>query len=160
VRPRGTGVHTLRYEFAGAAAVICRHKDSGITYNFFVGLRENWATGLKSYSQVAYRGLWPGIDATYSGDSAGIKYHFDVAPGADAKRIAFVVRGAEDARITEDGAVEWTIAGVRTRDEPPVAFQSRAGADAIVPASFMVAQIGDDAWRVSFELAGTTRRSR
>ena len=154
VRPRGAGARALRYEFAGSGSVAPQGiKDSGITYNFFVGLRENWVTGLKSYSQVAYRGVWNGIDATYSGDHTGIKYHFDVAPGADAKKVAFVVRGAEAARITGDGAIEWTVAGVRLRDEPPVAFQSRAGADAIVPASFNIAKMDDGAWRVSFELA-------
>ncbi|MBL0141437.1 MAG: VCBS repeat-containing protein [Betaproteobacteria bacterium] len=148
----------LRYEFAAANPSSPQGlDDSGVTYNFLVGARENWATGLKSYAHVAYRGLWPGIEATYSGDSGIIKYHFDVAAGADARRIAFIVRGADDARITEDGAVEWIVGGKRLRDERPVAFQSTAKGDAIVPASFTLAPAGPGAWRLAFELGDYDR---
>ena len=142
---------TLRYEFASAnLSSPLGMGDSGLTYNFFVGARERWATGLKSFSQVAYRGLWPGIDATYSGDSGGIKYHFDVGAGADAAGIAFVVRGAEDARITDDGAVEWRVGGKRLRDERPVAYQASSIGDSVVPVQFTLEAAGPGAWRLGF----------
>jgi hypothetical protein len=171
VRPRvangstakSSAAAVLRYEFASAATVapVGLH-DSGITYNWFVGERRNWAANLKSYSQVAYADLWPGVSATYSGDASGFKYHFDVAPGADAKAIRFVVRGASDARIAADGAVEWTVGGASVRDEAPVAYQSGGGADRIVAASFRLEPIDATTWSLAIDVAGhdATRRSR
>ncbi|MGE0357581.1 MAG: FG-GAP-like repeat-containing protein [Burkholderiales bacterium] len=162
VRPRGQAAYgsgksaataSLRYEFASANPSSPQGVgDSGVTYNFFVGAREGWATGLKSFSQVRYGGLWPGIEATYSGDSGGIKYHFDVGAGADATRIAFVVRGAEDARITDDGAVEWSVGGKRLRDERPVAYQASSFGDSVVPVAFTLEAAGPGAWRLGFEV--------
>ncbi len=153
VRSRGAATGTMRYEFAAARSVTPMGlEDSGITYNFLVGERSRWATGLHSFSRVTYRGLWAGIDATYSGDRSGIKYHFDVAPGAKAASIVFIVRGARGARIAIDGAVEWDVGGKILRDERPVAFQSTSRGDTIVPVTFTLARIGDDVWRLGFDV--------
>jgi hypothetical protein len=168
VRPRmasasgakSTRPAALRYQFASAAKVApAGVKDSGVTYNFFHGSREQWETGLRSYSQLGYTALWPGIDATYSGDSKGLKYHFDVAPGADAKAIRFVVSGASQARIAADGAVEWTVGGAIVRDEVPLAYQSANGADQLVPAAFRLEALDASTWSLAIDV-GTYDRAK
>ena len=157
VNDRAAG-STLRYEFEGARRAAPEGvQDSGVTYNFFVGPPERWATGLKSYAQVAYREPWRGIDAIYSGDRGGIKYHFEVQPGSDAARIGFVVRGASDARVLEDGSVEWTLGGSRLRDEPPVAFQAAGMGEAIVAVRFTLQPRADGTWRLGFALGDYDR---
>ncbi|HEX4332093.1 MAG TPA: FG-GAP-like repeat-containing protein [Usitatibacter sp.] len=156
IRPRYASSASLQYEFAGARQVapVASSPASGILYHWFVGSRDNWAHDLKSYSQIAYRGLWSGIDATYSGDAHGLKYHFDVAPGVDPATIRMTVRGASDARIAADGAVEWTVAGKVVRDEPPVAYQGAPGHEAIVPAAFKLEAIDAATWSVSIATTG------
>lgn len=152
VRLRDGAGAALRYEFAGGRASAPRGIDaSGITYNFLVGERAKWVLGARSYGRIAYSSPWPGIDAHYAGDAAGIKYHFDVAPGAQPAAIRFRVSGADDARIAPDGAVEWTIAGTTVRDEAPVAFQSGPGGDTLVPASFTLER-DEGAWMLGFKL--------
>ena len=147
----GTSASSLQYQFAGARQVapVTTSAASGIVYNWLVGSQSNWARGLKSYSQIAYRGLWPGIDATYSGDVRGMKYHFDVAPGVDPATIRMIVSGASDARIASDGAIEWTVGGRLVRDEAPIAYQGAAGSETIVPAAFQLEAIDASTWSVS-----------
>ncbi len=159
VRPRaqplakGGRPAALRYEFASAAKVApAGVSASAIRYHWFVGARENWASDTRGFSQVTYAGLWPGIAATYSGDARGIKYHFDVAPGADAKAIRFVVRGASDARLMPDGAVQWTVGGSPVRDETPLAYQRIGGVEKLVPAAFRLEPLGQDAWSLAIEV--------
>ena len=52
-------------------------------------------TNLPSYQELAYRGLWPGIDLVYTGEPSRLKYEVRMAPGADPSRIRFRWRGAE-----------------------------------------------------------------
>ncbi|MDQ5857673.1 MAG: hypothetical protein M3542_05255, partial [Acidobacteriota bacterium] len=46
--------------------------------SYFKGSREEWKTGLPTYSSVLYRELWPGIDLLYSGTVDRLKYQFVV----------------------------------------------------------------------------------
>src|SRR6266700_5817425 len=56
--------------------------------NFLIGQDAGaWRTGLKTYSQILYSHLYPGIDLTYSGRDGHLKSEFRVAPGADPRRI-------------------------------------------------------------------------
>src|SRR5579864_8562238 len=51
--------------------------------NFLVGPREQWRTGISTYSRIACRGLYRGIDLHYSGADGQLKSEFVVSAGAD-----------------------------------------------------------------------------
>src|SRR5204863_7109152 len=70
--------------------------------SYFKGPRTQWHTGLATFREIAYRGVWPGIDLVYRADGSSLKYEFRVAPGADPSRIGIAWRGAESVRL--DGA--------------------------------------------------------
>jgi hypothetical protein len=51
--------------------------------SYFKGRREQWKTGLRTYANLVYPNLWPGIDVVFAGTSARLKYAFLIHPGAD-----------------------------------------------------------------------------
>jgi hypothetical protein len=64
------------------------------TVSYFKGPESCWRTGLKTYSRLVYKELWPGIDLVYSTAAHTLKYQFVVRPGADPGRIRLAYRGA------------------------------------------------------------------
>ncbi len=83
-----------RLEFVGAEPVIPRGRLSTPTQiSFFKGTPDQWRTGLPTYAELIYEGLWPGVDLVFSGAAGRIKYAFIVHPGADPERIRLVHSG-------------------------------------------------------------------
>jgi hypothetical protein len=150
---KSSAPESLRYEFAGARAVEPQGVGvSGTTYHWLVGARDGWATDLRSYGAIRWTGVWDGIDATWSGDRTGLKYAFTVSPGADPKAIRFTLRGAEEARVAADGALELRVGGQWLRDERPLAFQAMAKRDVPVAVDYVLEAAGPGAWRLGFAL--------
>ncbi|MBS1855041.1 MAG: SBBP repeat-containing protein [Acidobacteria bacterium] len=73
--------------------------------SYFVGPREEWRSGLESYSRVRYRDVYPGIDLVFHGDSGALEFDFVVAPGADPARIRLRVTGARP-RVNAGGDLD------------------------------------------------------
>jgi hypothetical protein len=104
--------------------------------SYFTGPAEQWRTGLKTYSQLRYPELWPGIDLVYSGTVDRLKYHFEVKPGADPNQIRLAYRGAEAVTMTDAGQLE-IVTPVRTfQDDRPVAWQEVDGRRVEVSAAY------------------------
>ena len=61
------------------------------------------ATSVPTATAVTYRGLWPGVDATYGGTGHRLKYEFTVAPGADPVAVRLAYRGAASVALTPAG---------------------------------------------------------
>jgi hypothetical protein len=80
---------TLKLDFLGANHAVRPRGEqlTPATVSYFRGKREQWKTGLKTYTRVVYRNLWPGIDLVYRGSAGQLKYTFTVRPGADPQRI-------------------------------------------------------------------------
>ncbi len=47
-----------------------------------------WQTNVPTYAKVHYRHVYPGIDLVFYGRQRQLEYDFEVAPGADPRRIA------------------------------------------------------------------------
>jgi hypothetical protein len=132
----GTGT---RLRFAGASP---QARPSGMdrrpgVVNVLRGDRARWRTHLPTYSGVAYRGLYPGVDARFAGGAATWR----VAAGADPARIAWTYPGATGVRVRGgDGALEIVrrgADGTRIRTQaPPVAWQRVGGERVPVPARY------------------------
>lgn len=91
--------------------------------NYLVGSPDRWRVDVPAYESIAYRGLWPGIDAAFSGTGGSLKYEFRVAPGADPARIALAYRGATSLFVDGRGRLE--VGGPRRAlvDAAPTAYQ-------------------------------------
>jgi PKD repeat protein len=80
--------------------------------NFFLGSDSSrWRTGVLSYQEVVFEGLYEGIDLVYRLGPSGIKYDFVVAPGADPDIIEVRVNGHKSLDIRERVLVVSTAAG-------------------------------------------------
>lgn len=95
-----TSVRTLSVGFLGASPDVrltAGHQLAG-RVNYLIGNdRRRWHTNIPTFSGAAYHGVWPGIDATFTGSQRQLEYTFTVAPGADPRQIALGYRGQRAA---------------------------------------------------------------
>jgi hypothetical protein len=122
--------------------------------SYFKGRPEEWRPAVPTYSRLAYRDLWPGIDLVYSGAADRLKYELIVRPGADPSRARFTYTGATDVSLGKDGRLEITTPLGSFRDDAPDAFQEKDGKRMDVPAAFVVEEGGGEgrSWTYGFDL--------
>ncbi|MDQ3010420.1 MAG: hypothetical protein M3X11_06925, partial [Acidobacteriota bacterium] len=70
----------LKLDFVGAspAVIPSGNELAKAQVSYFSGPPQNWHAGIRSYSSIVYRDLWPGIDLVYSGTTDRLKYEFTV----------------------------------------------------------------------------------
>ncbi len=74
------------------------------TVNYFIGHdAAQWRTGIPTYSDVVYGGVYPGIDLHYYGNHRQLEYDFVLNPGADPHNIALEFDGAKGLAIDNVG---------------------------------------------------------
>jgi hypothetical protein len=119
----------VKLEFVGASPHVVPRGESRqqAVISYFEGPREDWKTGLRTYSRVVYRSLWPGIDLVYHGSVNKLKYAFRVAPGADPATIRLRYRGASSVTTTDAGALRVETPVGSLEDAPPAAWQEIGG---------------------------------
>src|SRR5690606_14554520 len=96
-----------------------------------------WGTGCAVYGAVRMQGLYPGIDLRIDG-SAGLKYDFIVAAGADVSRIRMRFDGHDGLQLVEGRLLVKTTAGT-VAEEAPVAWQDGPGGRRNVRCRFALA---------------------
>ncbi|MBN2489706.1 MAG: SBBP repeat-containing protein [Planctomycetes bacterium] len=119
----------VKLEFVGANLdVIPRGEEQQeAVFSYFKGPEKDWKTGLRTFSTVVYRDLWPGIDLVYRAGMGALKYEFLVAPGADPGKIRLRYRGASSVTTTEAGALRVETPVAVFEDAPPQAWQEIDG---------------------------------
>ncbi|MBI3912338.1 MAG: SBBP repeat-containing protein [Armatimonadetes bacterium] len=128
----------LKLDFIGAhpGARPAGQDPTPTVVSYFRGPREQWQTGLRTYSRLVYRDLWPGIDLVYAGTVHRLKYTFVVKPGADPNRIRLAYRGATAVRVNQAGELEVSTPAGSFHDEKPYAYQEVGGRRAEVAAAY------------------------
>lgn len=107
--------------------------------NYFHGAHQrDWITAIPTYGQVAYQGLFPGIDLLFHGNSDGsqLEHDFVVSAGADPASICFQLMGADKVRIDHDGQLVVSLAGRDLVFKQPQAWQTASSGRVPVAASF------------------------
>jgi photosystem II stability/assembly factor-like uncharacterized protein len=125
------GYRVLRMLLAGASAdpqVEGLEEQPG-RLNYFVGSDPAaWRTGVPLFGKVHYTGVYPGIDLVYYGNQRQLEYDFQVAAGADPRRIKIRFEGAERAKVDEqDGSLVLTAGDGELRMKRPVIYQVEDG---------------------------------
>ncbi len=121
-------------------------------FSYFRGRPEAWRTGLRSFGQVVYPELWPGIDLVFRGDVDCLKYEFHVRPGADPARIRLRYRGVTGLEVTgtESLRIETPIGGFE--DASPVAWQDIAGVRTKVEMAFAPESASSEPFTFGFQV--------
>ena len=102
--------------------------------NFLLGTdQSNWKTDVPTFSSLAYRDMWPGIDVVYSLTGGSLKTEFQLAPGADASLVHWHVAGADSIRRGRDGSLVVSAGHHELREAPPQVFEQEASSGNLHP---------------------------
>jgi beta-propeller repeat-containing protein len=127
----------VKLEFVDAEPVTPRGEEpQEAVFSYFKGPKEDWKTGLRTYSRVVYENLWPGIDLVYRGTLNRLKYEFLVKPGADPAKIRLRYRGVESLERTATGALSVKTLAGGFEDAPPEAWQEIDGQRVLVEMAY------------------------
>jgi hypothetical protein len=119
----------VKLDFVGAnPEVVARGEDrQQAVFSYFRGPEKDWKTGLRTFSKIVYRELWPGIDLVYRAGVGVLKYEFLVAPGADPAAIRLRYRGVISLTTTDAGALRVETPEGGFEDAAPEAWQEMDG---------------------------------
>lgn len=152
------GALRLRFEHSDPCAqMIGQGELPGKTNYFPSGDRSTWHTDLRNYSGVAYREIYAGVDAVFHGNPQRLEVDFEVAPGANASKIAFDIGGGR--ALHPDGHGNMVVGlGPSGRDGQvilgkPVVYQQIAGVRREVAGKFVLRS----KHRIGFELGSYDR---
>ncbi|MDI1355597.1 MAG: T9SS type A sorting domain-containing protein [bacterium] len=89
--------------------------------NFYLESCPNGATEVKSYADVTYKNLYPGIDLKWYEKNGHLKYDYAMAAGADYTQLKLEFNGAQNIRIGKNGQlIISTPLGELTEEAPRV----------------------------------------
>ena len=91
--------------------------------DYYLGSRDKWHTGIRTYSRLRYSEVYAGVDAVYYGNPNRLEYDFMLQPGADARAIRMDFRGAQRISITSEGDLEIQADGGSILQKKPVVSQ-------------------------------------
>jgi hypothetical protein len=122
--------------------------------NYFIGRDPSqWLLNVPAFGRIRYRNLYPGIDLVYYGSNHRVEYDFDLAPGADATKIQFAVKGAEALKIDGAGNLVLNVAGTQLLFQTPAIYQESNGVRSPVSGSYVLR----DATHVGFAVGSHDR---
>jgi hypothetical protein len=113
-----------------------------------------WLRGLRTFGEVRYQSLYPGVDARFYGHQGRLEYDFIVAPGADPGWIGLALRGADDVHLAARGRLRVSLSNRTLIQPPPRIYQTIAGHRQPVPGGYVLT--GRD--RFSFRLGAYDKR--
>ncbi len=130
----------VRLRFTGAAdraRVEGLERLEGVSHFYIGNDRSKWRTHVPHFARVAYRQVWPGIDAVFYARDGALEYDFVVAPGADPRRIDLRFEGADDVRVDQTTGELVVRAGrMELRQPAPETYQGAPAGRAVVPARY------------------------
>jgi len=87
-----------------------------------------WRTDIRTFGDVRYRGVYPGVDLVVHGRQGRFEYDFELQPGASAAQIRVRFEGAK-ARLNARGELELVLpgGGGTLVQRAPVAYRSGDG---------------------------------
>jgi gliding motility-associated-like protein len=117
--------HAYTTTFVGAnmAATVNGEAQLPGLNNYFLGNDESrWASNVPGYGEVRYKALYPGIDLHFYSKERVLEYDFEVAAGADAKRIALRYAGQTKLSVV-NGALHIGTSVGTVVEQRPYAYQ-------------------------------------
>jgi gliding motility-associated-like protein len=147
--PHVFNVHVVKMRFEGANTQpeIQTARDAGYPSNFFLGNDpEKWHSNVRTYGDITYKNIYPGIDYHLFNQEKTLKYEFLVAAGGDASSIVMRYDGATKVSLVEGGlSIHTSIYDLQ--EEAPFAYQNTPEGIRHVPCHFRLME-GN---RVGFE---------
>jgi hypothetical protein len=99
--------------------------------------RANTAADEPLFGDIVYTSVWRGIHARISAARDGLKYSFEVSPGADPRVIHLRYSGADRIELTDAGEITLDTGGATIVNARPTAYQQINGRTTPVPVRFV-----------------------
>ena len=149
----------VRMQFVGASPGVRMERGPFLPgkINYLIGNDPSkWHTNVPTHSEIAYMGLYPGVDLSYGGVDGQLKGTYTVAAGVDPALISWSYMGAQGVKVDEVGNLLITLpngpnaqsdssaptpARVLT-EQAPVAWQEIGGRRVMVQSSYLLRQDG------------------
>ncbi|MGG1658197.1 SBBP repeat-containing protein [Brevibacillus sp. NRS-1366] len=137
VSPRSNLTLSLQFLYASENVQLSGQQELAGKVHYLKGCDSSkWITNLKTFSEIAYRELWPGIDLMFSSSHGRLKYTFIVQPGAGVTDIRLAYRGAERLSLDEAGNLVIHTSVGNLMDERPVCIQNTNNGQTFVKSRF------------------------
>lgn len=154
-RGEGGDAVTLRFIGAKKSAQPVAERPTGHKTNYFLGdSAERQFKDIPNFESVAYRSIYPGIDAVFYGKNGAVEYDLVLEAGADPRKIELGFAGARKLEVDARGDLLVHTAQGVLRQHKPVVYQMRGGERRVVASAYEV-RPGN---KVTFKLAGYDAR--
>jgi hypothetical protein len=112
--------------------------------NYLLGKdRKKWISNIGTFRQVAYKGIYKGVDLIYYGTSGQLEYDFVVHPGGNPNVIKLAFAGAKSMRVSQDGSLVLGLNGGDVTWRKPLVYQESAdGARSPINGTYVLASDG------------------
>jgi hypothetical protein len=104
--------------------------------HYYSGAGALGQSGSPLFQSIAFSGIYPGIELSYSIAEDALEYTFQIQPGADARAIHMRPSTGWRVSLSSSGDLQLTRAGLRLRHRKPKAFQLIAGHHSPVDIAF------------------------
>ncbi len=148
---QGSGGNVVTMKLLGANSgshAVGLDKQAGVS-NYFVGNDpSNWHTNIANYGDVAYNGVYRGINLVYHGDQQQLEYDFVVKPGASPGAIRLAFGGVTGESLDAQGNLVLHTSGGDMVEHAPVAYQVVNGVQHAVASQFVIGPGGQVGFQV------------
>ncbi len=105
--------------------------------NYYLGNDpEKWQQGVKQYSAVTYREVYPGVNLTFHGKQRQVEFDFIVSPGASSAPVRVGFSGARKIATDASGNLVLSSTAGDVLLHKPVAYQDKNGQRQLVDVGF------------------------
>ena len=130
----------MRLDGANSNAAVSGVDRMPTKVNYFIGNDpQKWRTDVPVYSQVKYQSIYPGVDLLFYGNQRQLEYDFVVAPGADARQIAFDVQGANKLHVDAHGNLLMHVRRGEVELQKPLIYQDVNGKRREIAGNYAIA---------------------
>jgi hypothetical protein len=92
---------------------------------------------VENYAALLHRGVYPGIDIRYYGNSQHLEHDLIVAPGADVSAVTLQLEGVTNLGLDTAGNAQFQLRDISLRESVPLAWQTIAGKRVPVEAAWI-----------------------
>ena len=148
---QGSGGNVVTMNLLGAnsgSRAVGLDKQTGVSNDFVGKDHSKWHTNIANYGEVAYKGVYRGINLVYHGDQQQLEYDFVVQPGASVGAIRLAFDGVTGKLIDAQGDLALHTSGGDMVEHAPVAYQVVNGVQHAVASRFVIGPGGQVGFQV------------
>ena len=148
---QGNGGNVVTMKLLGAnpgSRAVGLDKQAGVSNDFVGNDHSKWHTNIANYADVAYQGIYRGINLVYHGDQQQLEYDFVIQPGASPAAIRLAFGGVTGKSLDAQGNLVLHTSGGDMVEHAPVAYQVVDGVQHAVASRFVIGPGGQVGFQV------------